>query len=167
MLSVEFWAIIDVYVKEFSIFSALIKSSFNCVQVNSNLFSFSKPEDGDDEATPTSPAPSDTKYYINELQLQYATIISKPTVSLKENLSSLGEKVDPKFYNVRPMGGVNSREGAESMDTQTVDQEVSSGYDVGTYVVSRVSKRFILLWLYRTILVQRDSYTFGLNSIGL
>ncbi len=131
------------------------------MQVNSNLFSFSKPEDGDDEATPTSPAPSDTKYYINELQLQYATIISKPTVSLKENSSSLGEKVDPKFYNVRPMGGVNSREGAESMDTQTVDQEVSSGYDVRTYVASRVSKPLHSTLAVPYCMVQRDSYTSG------
>lgn len=101
---------------------------FFCIQVNSNLFSFSKPEGGDDEATPTSPAPSKIKSYHNELQRQYATIISKPNLSAKNSSLPSGEKVYPKFYNVRPMGGVNTPEEVESASNQTVDEDVRTQY---------------------------------------
>ncbi len=76
-----------------------------------------------DEDTPTSPTPSSTKFYVGELQLQYATVMSKPSSSTKKRNLVEG-RVDPKFYNVRPMGGVNITEEAESIEIQTVDEEV-------------------------------------------
>ncbi len=94
------------------------------IQVNNNLFSFCKPASSRmDEDTPTSPTPSSTKFYVSELQRQYATVMSKPSSSTK-NRNLFKGRVDPKFYNVRPMGGVNITEEAESIETQTVDEEV-------------------------------------------
>lgn len=76
-----------------------------------------------DEDTPTSSTPSCTKFYASELQLQYATILSKPSSSTKYKNEG-EERIDPKFYNVRPMGGVIITEEAESIEIQTVDDEV-------------------------------------------
>ncbi|XP_064395390.1 E3 ubiquitin-protein ligase UBR4-like isoform X5 [Halichondria panicea] len=92
-------------------------------QVNNNLFSFCKPViSRADEDTPTSSTPSCTKFYASELQLQYATILSKPSSSTKYKNEG-EERIDPKFYNVRPMGGVIITEEAESIEIQTVDDE--------------------------------------------
>ena len=112
---------VDLRVLHTKVFSSVRRESLH-TQVNNNLFSFAKPASKTDEDTPTSPTPSDIKFYINELQLQFATVISKPSTSSKDKKSMEGG-VDPKFYNVRPMGGVNKEEG-ESDTPQGVDEEV-------------------------------------------
>ena len=92
------------------------------VQVNHNLFSSYHRDNSSPGHTP-----KDVKYYLNELQLQYATVISKPKAHFKPGGRDVAVEagIDPKFYSVRLVGVASDQEGAESTCTQAVDEEVS------------------------------------------